>query len=273
MTDNSHLSGMSIKDAQKKIVEELSEKNLLVAEKTLTHRVIVHTERSSCMEPIEYLPVPQWFINIKDFTQEIKDDGLSMKWHPDLSVRLTDWCDSLTWDWVISRQRVFGTPIPFWYCSNLDCDYVIEPTETDLPLDPTKKLPPETKCPKCGSPIIGEKDVCDCWIDSSITPLRISKWLMDNFFFKKVYPTTNRQQGYEIIRTWLFYTIFRSKRLTGNIPFTETLINGIVAGPDGRKMSKSYGNSVTPDEILPFYGADAMRQWGRSRHPRRGLSF
>ena len=68
---------------------------------------------------------------------------------------------------------------------------------------------------------------------SSITPLRISKWLMDDFFFKKVYPTTNCRQGYEIIRTWLFYTIFRSKRLTGNIPFTETLINGIVCGPDG----------------------------------------
>ncbi|MHA1647100.1 MAG: valine--tRNA ligase [Promethearchaeota archaeon] len=261
MTDLSVFMGMTSKQAQKEAVKTLESKNLLVSEKRLPHRVIVHTERASCLSPIEYLPIPQWFIKVKDFTKQIKEDGLSLRWHPDLSRNLTDWCDSLTWDWVVSRQRVFGTPIPFWYCSNLDCDYVIPAKKEDLPLDPTNVAPPIGVCPKCGSKIIGEKDVCDCWVDSSITPLRISQWTLDDDFFNKVYPTTNRPQGYEIIRTWLFYTLFRSKMLSGKRPFEEIMLNGMVAGPDGRKMSKSFGNIVSPDEVFPAYGTDAVRLW------------
>ena len=261
MTEDSVYKGMHTKKAQKQIVKDLDELGLLVSEKPFPHRVIVHTERSSCNNPIEYLPVPQWFIKVKDFTQEIKEDGLSMKWYPDLSRRLVDWCDALTWDWVVSRQRVFGTPFPFWYCSNMECDYVIPAKVENLPLDPMKVDAPEEKCPKCGSDIIGEKDVCDCWVDSSISPLRISKWKIDDEFFNKVYPTTVRPQGYEIIRTWLFYTLYRSKFLTGTRPFSEIMINGMVAGPDGRKMSKSFGNTVSPDEVLPYYGTDVVRQW------------
>ncbi|MBD3212321.1 MAG: valine--tRNA ligase [Candidatus Lokiarchaeota archaeon] len=263
MNENSKYQGLTIEETREQIVKDLDEMGLLEKIETHEHNIIIHSERSSCRKPIEYLPVYQWFIKVKDFTDEIIESGELMKWFPEKhKVRLIDWAEGLDWNWVISRQRVFGTPIPFWYCEN--CGEIIPARDGDLPIDPVEAAPPVHKCPECGGEqIIGEKDVCDCWIDSSITPLAIAKWLEDEDFFKKAYMDANvhRPQGYEIIRTWLFYTLFRCKRLTGKAPFDEIMINGMVAGPDGRKMSKSYGNVVSPDEVLPDFGADAIRQW------------
>ena len=273
MSTDSLYSGLTTLEARHRILEALSLQGILGNKETISHRIIAHTERSACQTPIEYLPVPQWFINVTDFTKQIASDGQNLKWYPDLSRRLTDWCDTLTWDWVVSRQRAFGTPIPFWYCSNPDCDHIILPTPEDLPLDPSKQTPPYDECPMCHFPIKGETDVCDCWVDSSITPLAIAKWGIDDAFFNTIYPVTNRPQGYEIIRTWMFYTLYRCRRITGMCPFSETMINGMVAGPDGRKMSKSFGNVVTPDEVLPIYGADAVRLWAAMGPPGQDYPF
>ncbi len=263
MNENSKFQGLTILEAREKILEELDKMGLLVSEREQEHRIVIHTERSSCKEPIEYLPIPQWFIKVRKYIPDIIDSSENMQWYPEKhKQRLIDWCESLDWDWVISRQRVFGTPIPFWYCN--DCGKIFTPKRENLPVDPAKETPPLKECPKCKSQeIIGETSVCDCWIDSSITPLVISKWKSNDEFFDKTYmrAQVHRPQGYEIIRTWLFYTIFRCKKLTGKDPFTEAMINGMVAGPDGRKMSKSFGNTVSPDEVLPSYGADAIRQW------------
>lgn len=263
MNENSRYKGMTILEAREQIVKDLEDAGYLEDIKNHDHRIVVHSERSSCRKPIEFLPVYQWFINVKDFTEEIIESGEAMKWYPEKhKQRLIDWCKGLDWNWVISRQRVFGTPIPFWYC--VKCGEIIPPNEKDLPLDPLKTPPPINECPKCKSKNLkGEKDICDCWIDSSITPLAIAKWLEDEDFFKKAYTNAlvHRPQGYEIIRTWLFYTLFRCKKLTDKAPFAETMINGMVAGPDGRKMSKSFGNIVSPDEVMPEFGADAIRQW------------
>ena len=263
MNDNSKYQGLTIMEAREQIVKDLDEIGLIEKIEEYEHNLIIHSERPSCRKPIEYLPVYQWFINVKDFTEEIIESGELMKWYPEKQKqRLIDWVEGLDWNWVISRQRVFGTPIPFWYCK--DCNEIIPPKREDLPLDPTKILPPMKECPKCKSKdIIGEEDICDCWIDSSITPLEISKWKEDEEFFKKAYmdAKVHRPQGYEIIRTWLFYTLFRCKILTGKAPFYEAMINGMVAGPDGRHMSKSLGNYIAPEEVMPEFGPDAIRYW------------
>ncbi|KKM75526.1 hypothetical protein LCGC14_1389340, partial [marine sediment metagenome] len=263
MNENSKYKGLTIMETREQIVKDLEKIGLIEKIENYDHSIIIHSERSSCRKPIEYIPVYQWFINVKDFTDEIIKSGETMKWFPEKhKQRLIDWAKGLDWNWVISRQRVFGTPIPFWYC--LDCGEIIPPNKESLPLDPVKTSAPIVECPNCKSEKIrGEKDVCDCWIDSSISPLVIAKWEEDEVFFKRAYTNAkiHRAQGYEIIRTWLFYTLFRCKKLTGKAPFYETMINGMVAGPDGKHMSKSLGNSISPDEVMPIFGADAIRYW------------
>ena len=263
MNDNSKYKGFTIMEARDKIVKDLNNLELVEKIEDYEHSIIIHSERSSCRKPIEFLPVYQWFINVKDFTEEIIESADAMMWYPQKhKQRLLDWANGLDWNWVISRQRVFGTPIPFWYCNK--CNEIIPPKRETLPIDPVLVSPPLNKCPGCGSnDIIGEKDVCDCWIDSSISPLAMAKWLESEDFFKRAYldADVHRPQGYEIIRTWMFYTLFRCKILTGKAPFSEAMINGMVAGPDGRHMSKSYGNVVSPDEVMPEFGVDAVRHW------------
>lgn len=250
---------LPIKEARKRIVSELNSLGLLIKEEKIKHRVLLHVERGSCKSPIELLPMEQYFINVKDYKDHLIEIGKNISWNPEYMYnRFYDWTDSMDWDWIISRQRVFGTPIPFWKCKK--CGELMPAKEDMLPVDPRFDMPKE-KC-KCGSTqFIGESDVCDCWVDSSATPLAISKYNVDESFFNKTYPSTIRPQGYEIIRTWLFYTLFRCNLITGINPWKETIIHGMVAGPDGRKMSKSLGNVIEPDEPLSKYCADALRQW------------
>ncbi len=248
-------SGLGVEDGRHRITEDLIEDGHIRKVEKIRHNVLCHTERSSCNTPIELLPLEQWFIKVRDFTKDIVHAAGQMKWYPDYMLqRLIDWSESMDWDWCISRQRIFGTPIPFWVCK---CGEII-PTEENLPVDPRGT---ERKCMKCGGDAIGEQNVCDCWVDSSITPLAISRWGSDDKFFKKTYPLSLRPQGYEIIRTWTFYTIFRNLILTNQPCFRELMINGMVAGPDGRKMSKSLGNIIEPEEPLKKYSADTLRQW------------
>jgi valyl-tRNA synthetase len=174
----------------------------------------------------------------------------------------------MDWDWVISRQRIFATPIPVWVCD--ECGKVELPNPEDLPIDPTVDSPKE-KC-ECGSDkFTGETDVLDTWMDSSITPMVIAGWPDEEFH--KLYPSSLRQQGHDIIRTWAFYTILRCKALTGEGPFSEVVVNGMVFGDDGHKMSKSRGNVISPEEVLDKYGADALRLWAANSVPGSDVPF
>lgn len=249
-------AGMKCSDARKKITEDLVESGVIRKLEDLKHNVLCHVERSSCKEPIELLPMEQWFIKVREAIADIIKSAEEMNWYPAyMRQRLVDWSLSMDWDWIISRQRVFGTPIPFWVCS---CGKVFPAEEKELPVDPRGSV---RKCPSCGGDARGESDVCDCWVDSSVTPLRISRWGIDDEFHEKTYPASLRPQGYEIIRTWTFYTIYRNLVLTGRSCFKDLVINGMVCGPDGRKMSKSLGNVIEPEEPMKKYSADTIRQW------------
>jgi valyl-tRNA synthetase len=202
-------------------------------------------------------------------TDDIISQASSMRWIPDhMYIRLENWANSMDWDWCISRQRIFATPIPVWYCD--DCHKVILPSEEQLPVDPTIDQPDHPCSCGCTS-FTPEEDVLDTWMDSSITPLTVADW--PNPGWENVYPSTLRPQGHDIIRTWAFYTILRCYALTGQKPFDELVINGMVFGEDGHKMSKSLGNVIAPEEVITQYGADALRLWSANSVPGSDVPF
>ncbi|WP_423793347.1 valine--tRNA ligase [Methanocaldococcus indicus] len=247
--------GLKTEEARKKIIEDLKKEGYLIKQEKIKQNVGVCWR---CKTPIEIIVTEQWFVNVRKLLPKVREVVDEIKWIPEhMKSRLLSWIEDMDWDWVISRQRIFATPIPVWYCK--DCGNIVVAKEEDLPIDPTKT---NYVCDKCKSTNLEpEKDVMDTWMDSSITPLVITKWLDDEEFFKKHYPTQLRPQGHDIIRTWAFYTIVKSIALTNKKPWEEIVINGMVFGEDGRKMSKSLGNVVEPDEIVEKYGADALRLW------------
>jgi len=254
---NGILDGLKVEEARKKMIELLKEKGYLVKVEKIKHNVLSHTERSDCLSPIEFLVKKQIYIKTLPFKDKLLEEYKKMKFTPArMSYYLEDWIKSLEWDWNISRQRVYGTPLPFWYCDN---NHLIPAREEDLPIDPVKAKPPYEKCPYCGLPLKPVTDVADVWIDSSVTVIYLTGFYTDKEKFKKTFPASLRLQGTDIIRTWLFYTLFRTLMLTGNIPFKEVLINGQVLGPDGTRMSKSKGNVVNPLDRIDEFGADAIR--------------
>lgn len=255
MKNTGFLDGLKVEEARKKILDYLKEKGYLIKVEKIKHNVLSHTERSDCLSPIEFLVKKQIFIKVLPFKEKLLEESNKMKFKPArMRYYLEEWIKNLEWDWNISRQRIYGTPLPFWYCDN---GHLIPAREEDLPVDPTKTKPPYDKCPHCGTPLKPITDVADVWIDSSVTVLYLSKYFEKGK--NRLLPASLRLQGTDIIRTWLFYTLFRVLMLTGDIPFTDVLIHGQVLGPDGSRMSKSKGNVISPLDRIDEYGADAIR--------------
>ncbi len=250
------LDGLTVVQAREKIVGKLAEKGLLKKTEALKQTVKIHDR---CKHAVEFIESTQWFAKLSNFKQEVKKASGEMRWIPEHSRQLLlDWVDALEWDWCISRQRAFGIPIPFWYC--VKCGKVFAQKENALPVDPTVDAPPRAKC-SCGGSLAGEESVCDGWVDSSVTPLVISGWTRDEEKFKRFFPVSLRPQGTDIIRTWAFYTIYRCLALTGKPAFGTVLVNGMVLGVDGKKMSKSLGNYVEAKDVIKRASVDALRQW------------
>jgi len=244
-------SGFGIKEARKKILEDLAEKKLITEQKTISHIVNVHDK---CGTEIEFIPTKQWFIRVLDKKKKLIEMGNKVKWYPEyMFKRYENWIKGLEWDWNVSRNRHFGVPIPVWECEN--CNQVILPEEKELPIDPieTKK-----KCKKCGKEAKPEIMVLDTWATSSLTPQIALNLQGAN---KKIkIPFSLRPQGHDIIRTWAFYTIVKSLLHENSIPWQDIMISGNVS-LGGEKMSKSKGNVVNPREVMEKFGADALRYW------------
>ncbi len=249
-------SGLSIEEGRKKIIEKLKEEGYLLKQEELEQNVGICWR---CKTPIEILNTEQWFVRVTQLRDRVIEETKKVKWiPPHYALRQINWAESLTWDWVISRQKVYGTPIPVWYCK--DCGEVIFAEKDQLPVDPVYDKPPVESCPKCGSKnIVPETDTMDTWMDSSITIAFHAGW--PDKFNEKLFPADLQPNGADIIRTWDYYLMVRHLMLFDKAPYKSVLINGIVLGEDGRKMSKSLGNYVTAKEVLEKYPADAARFW------------
>ncbi|MEK6859040.1 MAG: valine--tRNA ligase [Nanoarchaeota archaeon] len=250
-------AGMKIKEARKKMLEELRTQGILKKQIPLKHAVNVH-ER--CDAEIEFVKSKQWFLKYLDLKKEMLAWGAELKWYPEfMKHRYDNWVKGLQWDWLISNQRYFGVAFPVWYCK--DCSHVILAEEKNLPVDPTQDKAPIKECPKCKSKeIIPETDILNTWFTSSLTPQLAASLIKDKKMQEKVFPMNLRPQAHEIISFWLFTTMVKSRLHFNKNPWKEAAISGFVT-LKGEKMSKSTGNVVRPQEVLEKYGADAIRYW------------
>lgn len=258
--------GLKIEKAREEIINDLKEKDYLVRQEDITHSVNVH-ER--CDTPVELILSKQWFIKIADNKEKWLEMGKKINWFPEhMFSNYELWVKSLKWDWCVSRQRYYGVPFPFWYCS--ECEKVILPEEKDLPVIPTEQNPPLDKCPNCGcTNFIPETDVMDTWATSSCTPFLLKEMINDD----KLFPVDLRPNAHEIIRTWDFYSIVKSFYHFNDVPFKNVMISGHGLDEQGKKISKRLGNYTPSDKLVEEYGADAIRYWATGASLGQNLRF
>ncbi len=239
-------AGMDRYEARRAMVEDLQAQGLLV--KVVPHKHNVGTCQR-CHTVVEPLISKQWFVSMKKLAQPAIDVVKSgeLRYIPKrFENSYLYWMENIR-DWCISRQLWWGHRIPAYYCQNPDCGH------TEISLEAPEK------CPKCGGAMKQDEDTLDTWFSSALWPFSTLGWPEKTPDLEYFYPTNTLVTGYDIIGFWVSRMIFSGIEHTGEKPFTDVLIHGLVRDEQGRKMSKSLGNGVDPLEIIDKYGADALR--------------
>lgn len=235
---------LKVEEARKQVVEDLRSLGLVLKEEKFNHAVAVCYK---CNRAIEPLILPQWFIKMKPLAEKVIKavQAKEVKFVTERFEKiLFHWLNNIR-DWNVSRQIVWGIRIPVWYCQNQGCSPIITAGET-----------PE-KCPQCGSQELKqETDVFDTWFSSGQWPFATLQVTGD---FAKFYPTSVMETGWDILPFWIMRMLVLGIYVTGQVPFKDIYLHGLVRDKDRQKMSKSKGNVVNPLGVVETYGADALR--------------
>lgn len=266
------LEGMPYYKGNAIVIERLEEKGALLAKSEIQHSY-PHCWR--CKRPVIYRATPQWFVKVDKFRQETLDEIKKVKWIPASGEnRITNMVENRS-DWCISRQRAWGVPIPVFYCK--DCGEVVvtddtikhvaqlfdkESSDAWVKYSEKELLPNNFKCPKCsGESFKKENDIMDVWFDSGVTWLAVVENRHQELGHT---PVDMYLEGSDQHRGWFQSSLLTSMATVGKAPYKEVLTHGFVLDGEGRKMSKSLGNVVAPQEIIKTYGADVLRLWAAS---------
>ncbi|HEY9246749.1 MAG TPA: isoleucine--tRNA ligase [Candidatus Methanoperedens sp.] len=273
-------AGMHVKDANKVVLEDLAERNLLLAGGSISHRY-GHCWR--CKTPIIYLATEQWFLRVTDLKEKMLDEIQKVKWYPDWagSARFADWVTGSR-DWCISRQRYWGIPIPIWVCESCG---EMEVIGTRLELEKrsgTPDLPDlhrpnvdniHIKC-KCGGKMSRVQDVFDVWFDSAVASWATLNFPHEEKAFNEWWPADFITEGHDQTRGWFYSQLGASMIAFGKAPYRSVLMHGFTLDTEGKKMSKSLGNVVSPEEVIAKYGAESLRFYVLSQNaPWEDLKF
>lgn len=261
--------GKFVMDADPDIIQWLKQEGKLYKKEKIVHNY-PHCWR--CKTPLLYYAKPSWYIEITKLKEQLIKNNNEVNWYPAFvgEKRFGNWLENLN-DWAISRSRYWGTPLPIWRCN--DCGHVtsvgsrkelveraIEDIDMDIELHRPYVDKVHLRCEKCGGIMTREKDVIDVWFDSGAMPFAQHHYPFEHKDdFDTLFPADFICEGIDQTRGWFYSLLAISTFVTGKSPYKNVLVNDLVLDKDGKKMSKSRGNTVDPFELFDKFGADVLR--------------
>ncbi|NLW21772.1 MAG: isoleucine--tRNA ligase [Tissierellia bacterium] len=261
--------GQFVMDADPDIIKWLRENGKLYKKQRVAHNY-PHCWR--CHTPLLYYAKPSWYIEMTRLKDKLIENNNGVKWYPDFvgEKRFGNWLENLN-DWAISRSRYWGTPLPIWRCE--DCGHItsvgsrkelveraIEDIDESIELHRPYVDEVHFKCDKCRGIMTREKDVIDVWFDSGAMPFAQHHYPFENKEnFDELFPADYICEGIDQTRGWFYSLMAISTFVTGKSPYKSVLVNDLILDKEGKKMSKSRGNTVDPFTLFDKYGADVLR--------------